>query len=692
MDSSTSFVPHCAQNDNPQQWFLISSGFFVPFVFFVANSKSKIASKIAALCGFSGRIGAACVIFKRDDMAVSPPNSASQTRDSASANPPFWRRTPLVLAALLGASLLLLLWQLGAYGLIDVDEGRYAEVPREMFISGDWLTPRLNYINFFDKPPLLYWGIALSYAAFGVSEWAARFVPALSALVGIVAAYGLGRRMFGPRAGWSSGLILLTCLMWTVMARVVLTDMVVSSLVFCALALWWLAISDDSPKRRTGYLALFWVSLGLGTLAKGPVAPVLCGGALFFYLLICKRWSDLKKMGWIWGLPLFIAVAAPWYSAIAARHPEFNNAFWFEQNFARFTGAAGKVDHVEGPLFLFQYLPLVVFPWSVFALPALFALFAGWKTLWPARTQKQRAAMFLLGAFAFVMLFFSASESKLITYILPVVPPFAILLAAYFDRLLNAPKLPTFAGICGGIFAAVLIIGGVVAWFVAPAKLDPLGANDLVARGAALALLAWGLALAFAVYKRSAGGLIGATAGGYALCFMVGITLVAEIAPGITTAPLVAQIKAGLGPETEILAIGFSQSLPFYTGKRMRVMGTPDELRHAKAYLPKAERERWFFQIAPDLRRLMLTDTPTYCVIRRNKFLGYEQRAALALLDAPGQIFEVASNDRFVIIANLAASRLTQPVPNSKFAQTLNEVAALDTRGRQTLLDKGKTD
>ncbi len=615
-------------------------------------------------------------------MAVSPSISTAAPRN-------FWSRAPLAFALLLGAALVLFLWQLGAYGLIDVDEGRYAEVPREMLLSGDWLTPRLNFINFFDKPPLLYWNIALAYAILGVGEFAARLIPALWALLGVGVAYGLGRRMFGPRAGFLSGVILLTSLMWTVMARVVLTDMVVSALVFCALAFWWLALSDDSLKRRNGYLALFWLGLGLGMLAKGPVAPVLCGGAITIYLLVCRRWPDLKKMGWSWGVPLFIAVALPWYVAVALRHPEFNNAFWFEQNFARFTGAIKEVDHSEGPLFLWQYLPLVIFPWSVYALPALLL---GRQRLWPARTERQRAAVFLVCAFAFVMLFFSGSESKLITYILPVVPPLAILLAAYFDRLLDAPQLGALPRVCAGIFAALLIVGGAVAWFIAPAALDAKGATDNTSHVAALALLAWGVALALAVWKRHAGALLSATAGGYALCFGVGMVLVAQIAPGITTAPLVAQIKPGIGPQTEILAIGFSQSLPFYTGQRMRVMGTPDELKHAKAYLPEAERARWFFQIAPDLKPLMRRPNPVYCVIRRNKYLGYEERAALALLNARGQIFEVASNDRFVIVANAAAAKLTPPLPNSGFAQTLRDVAALDASGRAALLDKGKLD
>lgn len=594
--------------------------------------------------------------------AMPVPVPSSTLRDSAVSAPNFWRRTPLVLGIIVGVSLFLLLWKLGSYGLIDVDEGRYAEVPREMFLSGDWLTPRLNYINFFDKPPLLYWGIALSYAAFGITEFAARLVPALWALLGIIATYALGRRMFGPRAGFLSAIILLTSLMWTVMARVVLTDMAVSSLVFCAIALWWLAITETQIRRRTLWLALFWISLGLGMLAKGPVAPVLCGGSITVYLLICKRWRDLRTMGWLWGIPLFIAVAAPWYIAIALRHPEYNNAFWYEQNFGRFTGAIANVDHSQGPLFLLQFLPLIVFPWSVFALPALFF---GAKKLWPIRTDNQRAIVYLLGTVAFVMLFFSISESKLITYILPVVPPLAIGLAAYFDRLFNAPKLGAFASVCGGIFAAILVIGGAAAWFIAPGILAPKGASEAINHAVALALIVWGLALAFALWKRSAPALLSAIASGYALCFMVGMTLVSQIAVDITTAPLIAQIKPGIGPDTEILAIGFSQSLPFYIGKRMRVLGAPDELAHAKKYLAPAERERWFFEIAPDMRRLMLSDKPVYCVIRRNNFLVPEERAALARVQMESQIFEIASNDRFIIIENAAAARLTPPAPGA---------------------------
>ena len=265
-------------------------------------------------------------------------------------------------------------------------------------------------------------------------------------------------------------------------------------------------------------------------------------------------------------------------------------------------------------------------------------------------------------------------------------------MAAYFDRLLNSPKTSAFFNACGELFALILIVGAVAA-FVAPTKLDAKGANDFVVHLAATALLAWGISLAWALYKRNVGAIIGAMAGGYALCFLVGMTLVSQIAVGITTAPLIAQIKAGIGPDTEILAIGFSQSLPFYTGKRMRVMGTPDELAPAKVQLSPAQRGRWFFQIAPDLRRLMLSDKPVYCVIRRNNFLGYEQRAALALAQTEGRVFEIVSNDRFVILGNVAAARRTPPQPGAiEFDQMRKAAANLDAGGRELLLQKGKQD
>ena len=597
-------------------------------------------------------------------MAVLAPSISSQIAPARS----FFERTVWVVALLLLLALPLLFWDLGAYGLIDVDEGRYAEVPREMLVSGDWITPRLNFISFFDKPPLLYWGIALAYKIGGTNEWMARAIPAISALLGIGVAYGLGRRMFGARAGFLGAAVLCTSLLWPVLGRVVLTDMLVSSLTFCALAMWWMAISDADKRRRNGYLAAFWISLGLGMLAKGPVALVLCGGAIFVYLLVCKEWRTLKQMGWSWGLPLLIAVAAPWFVWVALRNPEFNHDFWYAQNVARFLGSGVQRDHAHGPFYLFGFLPLVAFPWTLYA-PA--ALFANWKKLWPARTETARAAVFLLGGIAFVMLFFSASESKLVTYIAPVVPLYAILMGAAFDRWIDAPAtrnrlLPSAAA----LLALTLVVGGIAAFIVAPRALAPLNVSLGLSLLAATAIFGWGVALCYALWKRQTGALFAATGGGFAACFLVGMTLLPPIAHDITTKPLIAQIQSGLRPETQIIAVGFSQSLPFYTGKRMRVDGTPDELAPGKAHLGAAQRARWFYEIAPDLRALMLNPAPTYCIVRLNNF--QEEQVAYALRGTSNQVFGIARNKRFLVVGNAAAAALTPPAAGTTpFAEVL---------------------
>ena len=600
---------------------------------------------------------------------MAAPAPSSRLRSAPA--PSFFERTGAVAVLLLLLALPLLFWQLGAYGLIDVDEGRYAEVPREMLVLGDWVTPRLNFILFFDKPPLLYWGIALAYKIGGTSEWMARSIPALAALLGIGAAYGLGRRMFGPRAGFLGAFVLCTSLLWLVLARVVLTDMLVSSLVFCALALWWLALSDASKKRRAGYLAAFWIALGLGMLAKGPVALVLCGGAIFVYLLLCRQWATLKIMGWSWGLPLLGLVAAPWFVAVALRNPEFNHDFWYAQNVARFLGSGVQRDHAHGPFYLFAFLPLIAFPWTLYA-PA--ALLASGKKLWPARTQTARAAVFLLSAIALVMLFFSASESKLVTYIAPVVPPYAILMGAALARWIGAPAsrnwLLTSAA---ALLALALTVGGLAAFIVAPRALEALGVGPGLSLLAATAILAWGLALFYALWKGQTSALIAATGGGFAVCFLVGTTLLPPIAREITTKPLIAQIHNGLRPETQIITVGFSQSLPFYTGKRMRVDGTPDELAPGKSHLSQSERARWFYEIAPDLRALMLAPAPTYCIVRLNNF--QEEQVAYALRGAGNRVAEIARNKRFLIVANAAAAALTPPQTTGEthFARTLRQ-------------------
>ncbi len=563
----------------------------------------------------------------------------------------------LALCVLLGVCPLFLLG-LSGWSLFDPDEARYAEIPREMLARHDWVTPTLNYIKFFDKPPLLYWGIATSYSLLGLHEGAARLVPALAALLGLAMAFVLGRRMFGLRAGLLSALILGTSVMWTLMARVVVTDMLVSSLVFTALALWWLGHTSDEPKRGRCFLSL-WIVLGLGVLAKGPIEIVLSGGSIFLYLLLCRQWGSLRAMRWGTGLVLLLLISAPWFVLVAQRNAEFNHFFWYEQHIRRFLGRTVHRDHVQGRFYFFEFLPLIFFPWSLLA-PA--ALLAGSKQIWPARSQKQRAVVFLGCACAFIMLFFSASDSKLVTYILPVLPPLSILLAAYFDRLIEQRQAWSRALSLGALsLAALLVVVAAVGVALGPRALRDVGASPGWAIALGSVLLLWGLSVGSGAWRRRAGEMVAAVAGGFVVVMSCGFLMLAHIAPGLTTAPLIQRIRPGLMRQGQMASLGFIQSLSFYTGQRVYLLGHSDELFYGIQHMSPAERSRWILKDETALRRLMASPRPVYFWIRNSK--AQNTQAVLAGLGA--QATPIARNYRYTVFGNRVAIKLTPPALGS---------------------------
>ncbi len=166
--------------------------------------------------------------------------------------------------------------------MMDPDEGRYAEIAREMLLLQDWLIPHLNLLPYLEKPPLVYWLTALSFLAQGPSSWAARLPSALSALGGIFLAYGLGRAFWGPAAGVLSGLILATCGGYVAMGRLITLDMALALFLNLGVGLGYLALS----RERRSLWPLAYLALALGVLTKGPVALVLAG-------IIWAAWSGV---------------------------------------------------------------------------------------------------------------------------------------------------------------------------------------------------------------------------------------------------------------------------------------------------------------------------------------------------------------------------------------------------------------
>lgn len=316
------------------------------------------------------------------------------------------REWPFLLAlALMGA--VIFFYRLGAPGLMDPDEGRYAEIAREMWILGDWLIPHLNNLPYLEKPPLVYWLTALSFGALGYTEAAARLPSALSALSGVFLAYGLARVFWGPAAGFLGALILATCGGYVALGRLLTLDMAFAMFLNLGVGLGYLALSRGH--RRL--LPLAYLALGLGVLTKGPAALVLAGLIWGTWALLARR-PLVRPLLHPLGLLLLAGLCLPWFVWVTWRYPEFFRFFVLEQHLGR-------------------YLTLSVHPQpGYYYLPVLLGLMLPWSWLLPwvlARRGLDSDRLFLLLWAGVVLVFFSLSRGKLAPYVLPALLPLALL-------------------------------------------------------------------------------------------------------------------------------------------------------------------------------------------------------------------------------------------------------------------------
>ena len=249
---------------------------------------------------------------------------------------------------------------LGAIGFVGPDEPRYAWIARDMAETGDWVTPRLYGKPWFEKPPLFYWGAALSFKLFGVSEAAARLPSAISALLATLALAWLALRLYGAETARWLLLLLPTTVGMIGFSHAAATDMPFSGMLtiamVCAAVVLGLTRNENSPiLPRTPWLALilFGFFLGLAVLAKGPAAIILCGGAVFFWALFTKRWRDAFRLFHLAAIAAFCLTALPWYILCARRNPDFFRIFIIEHNFKRFF--TPEFQHIQ-PLWF--YIPV----------------------------------------------------------------------------------------------------------------------------------------------------------------------------------------------------------------------------------------------------------------------------------------------------------------------------------------------
>ena len=471
---------------------------------------------------------------------------------------------------------------LGHFPLIGTDEARYMEIPREMIERGDFITPTLNYVKYFEKPPLHYWFNAVAISIFGETEFAGRFFGALWGVLGILLIYHIGRKLFGRREAILSALILGTSIGIIVQARINITDTTLTICMTACLGCFLLAIQENEQNKGR-YYYLFYIFSALAVLAKGLIGIVLPGGIIFCFILITRRWCILREMRLVTGIMLFLIVCAPWFIIVSIRNPEFARFFFIHEHFERFlTKVHGRY---QPPWFFIPILIGVMLPWSFFV-PAAIA------RIWHERKQTgadNRLFLFLWAAIIFV--FFSKSDSKLIPYILPVYPALALLIgvtySAALDRGFSSLKIPAL------LLSAVTILLGVGCIAYPHLARDPkISAGGGIIMGGLFFSL--GVISLLNVTRRDTTQLF---AGLAIMAILIGIfappTIYARMAKDRSARELALMVKEKADKNAIVAVFDYEQGLPFYARRRVVVVGGRNELEFGSR---QGDQSAWFIE------------------------------------------------------------------------------------------------
>jgi len=556
-------------------------------------------------------------------------------------------RTRLALAAL---ALLLFFGALGSYPLIEPDEGRYAEIPREMLAQGDFVTPRLNGVLYFEKPPLHYWLNAAALSLPGPPELLCRLAGALFGLAGIGLAWRLGRSIGGPRVGLIAGVVLGSSPLWIVLSRANILDMTLTFFLSAALTCFWLAQEREKGERgeRPLWHGLF-ACAALATLTKGLIGFLIPGAVIFLYLLITRRWRLLSRVPWVGGTALFLAIALPWHLLAARRNPDFLWFYFVHEHLLRYATAEAKRQQ---PFWFFAAILIIgLLPWSG-VLPAAARLFRR-GTDETERLRDRHGLVFLACWAGFVFLFFSASQSKLVPYILPAVPPLAVLIALALAQTEEGKteedaRLRSWARAGGAVGALLLaLLTAALLWIalgqvpqVSTGILPNLLTSALPALAACL-LSAW-------LWWRGRFRSLAALAMAPALLVICLLSLAPLAAQRLSAAPVARFLASRLTPGDEVYAYRcYPQALPVYLQRLVGVVEYQGELAFGIQHLAQEERTRRY-PGAAEFRPLWSSGKTVYLVLEKEK-LPKMQADGLA----PGAV--LVRGEKYLLMTNRPA-------------------------------------
>lgn len=520
---------------------------------------------------------------------------------------------------------------LGRLPLLEPDEGRYAEIAREMLEKMDFITPHLNYVKYFEKPPLLYWLNALSISLFGRNEFAARFPTAVAGLLGILLTYHIGRKIFGRREALFSALVLGTSVGYLAQGRMNIIDMTLTFCMTAALGCFLIAV-QDREKRKGLYFHLFYLFAALTVLAKGLIGLVLPGAVIFFYVAFTRQWRLLREMRLATGVPLFLLVCAPWFILVSIDNPEFARFFFIHEHVERFLT---KIHNHYQPLWYF--IPVLLgcmFPWSLF-LPAAVLRLRKENLFSPGSP-----VLFLSLWVVVVFSFFSLSGSKLIPYILPIFPAVALLIGRTFSLACEEGEKTLRINALVVAFVASILGAGVVLYpFVA--QRPKLGVFEVSVMGAVL--FAEGVVALLCMRRAGVAGAFGTFCLMSFLLTIVGPQFVfGNLAQRKATPELARIIKQHYEPGVHVASYGwYQQGVPFYTGLRVIVVGDWGELDFGRR---QGDNSAWFPDY-PAFNRLWDSPSRLMVLVRKRDFdrLRREVKTPVTILGQEGDQLLIAN-------------------------------------------------